>query len=151
MTNILRGISHTLAAVTSNCFEFEEAWRSAHDRGFEGHWIGEWRSEVNQHHGELRSVLQKIDANHFRALVHARYAKVMRVCYSVELQVEEIADQMCLEGETDLGELAGGMYRYGGVLTPTEFKCRYECKYDRGEFTLRRVDMHSGTGEKAQA
>ena len=146
MTNILRGISHTLAAVTSNCSDFETAWQSARNQGLEGHWIGEWHSDVNEHHGELRCVLQQIDENHFRAFANAKYAKFMRVCYTVELRFEQMAECLHLEGEADLGELAGGVYRYDGVLTATEFNCRYECKYDRGAFSLRRSTNKTGSG-----
>lgn len=138
MTNILRGISHTLAAATSNCSDFENAWQSARDGRLEGHWIGNWQSEVNEHHGELRCVLQQIDGNHFRAFIHAQYAKFMRVCYSIELHLEQMAERLHLEGEADLGELAGGMYHYDGTLTATNLDCRYECKYDHGTFSLQR-------------
>src|ERR1041385_770529 len=123
MTNVLRGISHTRAAVTSNCSEFERAWRSARDKGIEGRWIGEWRSDVNQHCGELRCALTVAGANHVRAFVHARYAKMLRVCYTVDLRVESIADELHLQGEADLGALAGGVYHYDGTLKAGHLNC----------------------------
>ncbi len=140
MSNILRGISHTLAAVTSNCSEFEQAWRNSHRSAEESHWLGEWRSDVNRHHGALRCLLKTVAANEFRAYVRARYGKIMRVCYTVDLRFEKVAEQIQLVGEADLGELAGGIYRYEGTLTAATFECRYECKYDRGAFSLRQVN-----------
>lgn len=41
-----------------------------------------------------------------------------------------------LEGDYDLGKLAGGNYHYSGHATIDEFRCTYECKYDRGTFEL---------------
>ena len=43
-----------------------------------------------------------------------------------------------VNGEADLGKLAGGTYYYEGRITPTHFPSTYRSKYDHGSFELRR-------------
>src|ERR1041385_5899115 len=86
MINIFRGLGHALAALTTNCSEFRKTWERA--EGIESRWRGEWRSEVNGHHGALRCVLTRIDQETFSANFHARYSKLLRVCYSVQLRID---------------------------------------------------------------
>src|ERR1043165_5727762 len=109
MTNIFQGVGHALASLTTNCSAFGKAWESAKEG--ENRWRGEWRSEVNGHHGALRCVLARIDNKTLSADFHARYSKFLRVCYSVQLTVKQSGEVLRLEGESDLGSLAGGIYR----------------------------------------
>jgi hypothetical protein len=144
-TNITRGISHTLAAVFNNCSVFRSHWRQYHRTensaaNLEGRWIGEWTSEVNGHHGKLKCVLGKDSLGQYEACFHGSFGRMLRVCYTVALRGEPTHEGMRLAGEADLGSLAGGVYYYEGIATPTEFRCSYRCKYDQGTFQLKKID-----------
>lgn len=140
MSAIFRNFAHTLAAITTNCSEFTRAWKEAEAAlGVEGRWFGEWRSQANAHHGPLRGVLRRQGEEAFRADFHARYSKFLRVCYSVHLRAQRQGNLWRLEGEADLGQLAGGVYRYKGELSEERLHCTYQCRYDEGLFELRRM------------
>jgi hypothetical protein len=47
-----------------------------------------------------------------------------------------------LEGDADLGPLAGGIYHYQGQADETEFVCVYRCKYDHGTFRMNSAPQH---------
>jgi hypothetical protein len=134
--NLLRGISHTLAALTANGGDFRRAWAGA---GAGERWMGEWRSEANGHHGALRCVLRPGAEGGFDAMFHARYARCLRVCYGVRLKSMSGGSGHRLEGEADLGALAGGIYKYRGELADEKLICSYECRYDHGVFELKPV------------
>lgn len=42
-------------------------------------------------------------------------------------------------GEANLGKLAGGVYKYAGAITGTNFQSTYESAYDQGQFRMTRV------------
>jgi hypothetical protein len=141
---LVRSISHTLAALLSGSTAFRSEWKRcgvvSRSSGIEGRWQGEWVSEVNGHHGGLRGVVSKSDAAHYCGIFHATYAKFLRVSYVVSLSGREQDGRVELEGEADLGRLAGGVYHYAGKATSDEFNCSYDCKYDHGSFRMNRVD-----------
>ncbi len=140
MPNVLRSLSHTLAALTANGGAFRAAWeRAALDSAAGARWQGEWRSQVNGHHGALRCVLRQVAAAEFEANFHARYARFLRVCYTTRLRATPFGDGWRLEGESDLGGLAGGVYTYRGELGRDRFTCSYHCLYDHGVFDLQPV------------
>jgi hypothetical protein len=60
----------------------------------------------------------------------------LRVCYSVPLRGQANGETLKLEGDADLGRLAGGNYHYNGEATARAFRCTYQCKYDRGTFEM---------------
>jgi len=142
----VRSVAHTLAALTSNCAEFSRLWRDAERQtrasGLSGGWVGEWISEANGHRGQLQCVLSETGSKKYRASFHATYSKVLRVCYTVELRGSTIGSQTQLEGETDLGRLAGGIYHYSGTAGEGQFQCQYRCSYDHGTFRLRKLNSH---------
>lgn len=43
-----------------------------------------------------------------------------------------------LEGDADLGWLAGGAYHYEGHASPVEYVCTYRSKTDHGIFKMTR-------------
>lgn len=142
MPNVFRELAHALAALTTNCAQFHEAWDKARSaNGVEGRWRGEWRSEVNGHHGPIDCVLAASGEYLIAASFHAEYSKVLRVCYTVQLQAERVGDGFRLRGEADLGRLAGGVYSYEGELSTMQLLCRYRCRYDHGMFDLKPVDV----------
>ncbi len=137
MSNPWRSLSHTLAALTTNGGAFRAAWEKA---AAAERWQGEWRSEVNGHHGALRCVLRQKSEALFEAWFHARYARWLRVCYQTTLQAAPAPEGWTLQGETHLGALAGGVYTYRGSLAGRQLHCVYECRYDRGTFNLAHVN-----------
>ena len=140
MANVFRGIAHTLETVTSECAEFNRAWRNSGDpQEFPRFWEGQWRSETNGHHGSLRCVLTVIKNGRIEAFFRAKYSRFLRACYRVELAASETADKIRVSGSADLGSLAGGVYRYEGTIAGDQFVCRYDCSYDNGQFILRSI------------
>lgn len=141
LTRALRNLGHTLAALTTNCPNFKQAWRTADEQSrsggaLEGRWEGEWVSQGNGHRGALRCVLVQLDNTRYRATFHARYARLLRVCYSVELSARPAGQGVALKGEADLGRLAGGVYTYEGQADGGQLQCSYGCRYDHGTFSL---------------
>jgi hypothetical protein len=138
---MIRSISHILAAVFSNASEFNRHWRmddfhAGADNGLPRRWEGQWISETNGHHGALRCVLTKNSAADYDATFYAVYAGMLRVCYTVPLHGQTTGETLGLEGDADLGSLAGGTYHYAGEATARAFRCNYQCKYDRGTFEM---------------
>jgi hypothetical protein len=142
--NIVRNISHLLAAFTTNCAHFQQEWQQyipgIETADISGRWDGEWVSEVNGHRGQLRCIVIRLDAHHCRASFHATYWNLLRACYSVNLSVNEVNGRFKFQGEVDLGKLAGGVYQYEGEVADKEYFSTYKCQYDHGAFHLRRVD-----------
>ncbi len=142
---LIRSVSHALAALFSSSANFHREWKhyrsgGSPPRGIEGRWLGEWISQVNGHHGELKGIVTKADAGKYKACFHATYSRFLRVCYEVDLKGREENGRVELEGESDLGQLAGGVYQYTGEATPAEFNCQYRCKYDHGTFRMKCLD-----------
>jgi hypothetical protein len=138
---MIRTISHFLAAVFSNPSEFNRHWSQPNPPAGAGtdlprRWEGEWISEVNGHRGALRCVLAQSSPTEYAATFYAVYAGILRVCYAVPLRGEKKNMTVMLEGDADLGRLAGGIYHYTGEATDRSFRCTYKCKYDRGTFEM---------------
>jgi hypothetical protein len=138
----IRKISHFLAALVSNASDFKRRWRldappPSAVNGLQGRWEGEWISEVNGHHGALRCLLACGETGDYKASFHAVYASVLRVCYTVQLHGQWTGGKLKLEGDADIGALAGGVYSYQGEAAENEFVCTYRCKYDHGTFRMK--------------
>ncbi len=143
--NPVRMVSHALAAVFNSRAAFLEQWRLSEraqpdPEGIAGRWVGEWISEANGHHGELKCVLEPVSSGIYRAHFYATFAKLFRVGYATDLKIEQTDGRTSLKGEEDLGALAGGVYRCEGELTGNDLQCRYSCKYDHGIFRLKRLN-----------
>ena len=148
--NPLRMLSHALAALFNSRSAFLQQWRYYENQpgetpGIAGRWVGEWISEANGHHGELKCVLEPLSPLVYRAHFYATFGKIFRVGYATDLAVEQTGDRLCLKGEEDLGALAGGIYRCDGEVVGNGLQCRYSCKYDHGIFRLKRFTELSPT------
>jgi hypothetical protein len=141
--NPLHMVSHMFASLFNSRSAFLEQWRRYETStetpdGIAGRWVGEWVSESNGHHGELKCVLVPVSAGVYRAHFYATFSRFFRVGYATDLNAESTNGRIRLKGEEDLGALAGGVYRCEGEAMANEFHCKYSCKYDQGVFDLRR-------------
>ena len=81
----------------------------------------------------------RIDDGKYHARFKATYWKIFRIGYRVEMSVEPHPDGVFkLSGENDLGWWGGGVYRYEGDVTATNFLSTYRSKYDHGTFQMKR-------------
>ena len=134
-----------LIVVCTACSTFKRDWNQARNdpvsiQGMAGAWDGDWRSAVNHHHGRLQCLMTKESEGKYRARFHATFAKIFHSTYTVPLSVVESNGVYRLEGEADLGSLAGGTYKYLGQATPTNLNSTYQSKYDHGLFELKRPE-----------
>ena len=137
-----------LIALVTGCSRFEKDWRAASDlnpstvSSMAGRWQGTWKSDVNGHTDELRCLISPGTNNLHTARFHARYRRgIFRFSfgYTAALATTPSADGgHNFQGQADLGWYAGGVYRYEGRATETNFHSRYDSKYDRGIFEMRR-------------
>jgi hypothetical protein len=137
-----RSISHVLAAFFNNAWDFKRRWNlpappPSAANGLQGRWEGEWISEVNGHRGALRCLLRKTTPDAYEALFYAVYCGALRVSYLVPLHGHTSGGKLLMDGEMDIGRMAGGIYSYKGEADEKEFNCAYRCKYDHGAFHLK--------------
>jgi len=132
----------SFALLFTGCSTFNKEWSAATKQaahtGVNGPWEGEWRSEKNGHHGSLRCVLTQTSPTEFRAHYRAKYMKILRFTYVATLTGRETNGAVALQGSSNLGKLAGGVYSYDAVVTPESFKSSYNSKYDHGNYTMSR-------------
>jgi hypothetical protein len=133
---ILRNISHVLAGLFNDRADFQRRWEEAVRTGAPQPWAGEWVSEVNGHRGELKCLLTQTAPGKFDAAFYAVFARLLKVSYHVPLQGRQTEGVLKLEGQTDLGKLAGGIYHYEGEMDEASLRCTYRCAYDHGVFHL---------------
>ncbi|MDB6040448.1 MAG: hypothetical protein JWM99_4289 [Verrucomicrobiales bacterium] len=127
----------------SGCSTFQREWRQSAKgpppaEDISGRWLGTWKSDSSGHNDKLRCVITKADDQHYTARFHAKYKHILSFGYTVPLVVTNEGGKRTFKGEADLGKLAGGRYTYEGSATPTEFNSRYDSKYDRGAFEMKR-------------
>jgi hypothetical protein len=127
----------------TGCSTFNKEWKAATAvpppaNSIEGPWIGEWRSDKNGHHGALRCVVSKTSDTAYRAHYRAKFWKIFRFTYIATLNGRETNGITKLQGQANLGKLAGGIYKYDATVTSTQFQSSYSSKYDHGKFQMLR-------------
>ena len=135
-----------LAVMLTGCSRFERDWKAAlaepgpatRPGSVEGPWQGRWRSEAGHGGGELRCLLRLREDGRYEARFRATFWGVFKAGYTVELTATPQPIGWRVEGEEDLGWLAGGTYEYEGEITVKQFDCDYRSKHDRGTFKLGR-------------
>jgi hypothetical protein len=122
------------------CSSFNAAWRqsafSEPKEELQGRWQGVWKSQATGHTDKLRCLIAKMQDGTYSARFHAKYKKVLSFGYTVPLKAEREDGTWKFEGQADLGWLAGGVYRYEGSATGTNFFSTYTSKYDHGTFEM---------------
>ncbi len=141
---IFRGLSHLLAAFTTTSSHFERDWerlmaQPSSSDPIQGCWEGEWVSNQNQHRGKLRGVFSRFAPCQYVFCFRATYWKHLSFCSEVKVMVQDSGGGALFHGESNLGRLAGGIYKYDGKIENFRFVCSYHCKYDHGTFQLQRV------------
>ena len=122
---------------------FKRSWKHFEDPTpadpFTGKWEGTWLSKSNGHNGGLRAIIVHREADVYDARFHATYARVLQFTHGNPFQITRDGDNVAFSGESDLGKLAGGVYRYEGTVVGDHFDSTYEAKVDHGVFSMERV------------
>lgn len=128
--------------LTGCCFErqWQEATRYSYpEQELAGCWEGTWQSDYNGHHGGLRAIITKQGEGYYDAHFHATYAAVIPFEFQLPFLVADDGAAYALQGEADLGWLAGGLYNYNGSATATDFVAAYSAENkDHGTFTMQK-------------
>lgn len=132
-----------LTTLICGCSSFNREWKRVGQQpaptdGITGRWEGHWLSDVNAHTGKLRCIITHQTNDVYAARFRAHYLKILRFSYTVPLTVTTNNGVWHFYGEEDLGALAGGVYRYDGSASATDFHSTYDSKYDRGTFEMQR-------------
>lgn len=104
-----------------------------------GRWEGKWVSEQTGHSGQLRAIVDRVDANTYHIDYDAWFFGVLRYTHGMNVTAtrETGADAIRFQGEENLGSLAG-VYRYDGTADGRAFKSTYQSKDDHGTFEMKR-------------
>lgn len=131
-------------ALAGGCSTFERDWTAAANlrpsgpTDITGRWQGEWASNADGHSGNLRCLITQGNKDVYTARFSATYGGIFRFDYDTELTGHREGDWIRLEGEHDLGPLAGGVYHYEAHANASEFFATYRSDDDNGRFTLKR-------------
>jgi hypothetical protein len=136
-------LSLAVIPLLAGCSSFNREWKSAlkepmPTEGLAGPWEGHWVSDASGHNDRLRCVIKEDSTNRYQADFHANYKSVFHFGYTVPLEVRQNGGTFEFSGEADLGKLAGGVYKYEGNATGTNFFSTYSSKYDHGKFEMSR-------------
>ena len=132
------------ALVGAGCSAFDRDWKKAADlpqTGIEGRWVGQWKSNHNQHAGLLRCMINRKEGQIFHTRFHAKYKLgiiTVGFPYEMDMTVEQVGDNHQFSGKADLGKLAGGVYNYQGSGTTNQITIRFRSPKDHGTFHLQR-------------
>jgi hypothetical protein len=128
------------------CSSFNREYRQALTQpvpreAISGPWQGRWLSHYNGHNDELRALVTRIDASHYDVKFRAKYKKGITFHFGYTVRLETLPATngvVVFRGAENLGALAGGVYRYEGHATPTNFFSTYRSKHDHGIFEMQR-------------
>jgi hypothetical protein len=138
-----RLVAAALALSLASCTGFPRGWSAAKRTPppdpVSGAWIGTWKSDVNGHHGGLRCVAARTDAQTWHFRYRASWAKVLCAGFSMNAAVKPLGrDSFRVTGSRDLGKLFGGVFSCNGTVSGDRFSARYDSVHDRGSMELRR-------------
>lgn len=143
----LAGVLALLFLATScGAMRFQRAWERHEAQppssGMEGRWKGEWRSEWNGHSGGLRCLMSAEGEGRYRAWFLSTYARIFSFQHETPLHVTGSAEgELRFEGQQDLGQAVGGVYRYVGSVRGDSFRATFQAENgDHGVFEMERVD-----------
>ncbi len=124
---------------------FDREWRAAAKQpempnDISGRWEGTWQNTNNSHHDKMRAILTRVAEGQYLAYFHAKYKKIFGFKYHATFRGTWNGKEFVFQGQENLGKLAGGVYKYEGRISPSDFFSTYDSKYDTGTFTLKRVE-----------
>lgn len=131
------------AGLAAGCSSFESRWREAGRTpepadSIRGRWIGTWQNTNNDHQSSLRAILRPAGSNQWTAEFHARYAGVLTFGINTLLTGASDGAVVHFQGQKDLGFFAGGVYRFDGTASPTNFFSTYQSDQNSGTFRMKR-------------
>src|SRR3954469_15756454 len=134
-----------IALCVTGCSTFNYEWRREAKKptptnDVTGRWEGTWLSKANGHNGALRCLIWRETNDVLRARYYSTYGGWLHFGYTSFLRPHPGTNGVAFDGETDLGKLAGGVYKYSGYATPTNFFSTYKSKYDHGTFQMTRPE-----------
>ncbi len=134
-------IGFALVSCSSYQRDFREAVKSygVGTASVEGPWKGEWKSEVNGHHGPLWCMIDRDrkDPDLWKFRYRAGWGVFQFGDYVHEVRGKEKGGVLWLDDEMTLPK-GFGTYRVKGSLTAGKFETRFEGNGDRGVMVLRR-------------
>ena len=127
----------------TGCTAFRSEWKSAAKlptpaNDISGRWKGTWQSDATGHHGGLRCVVTKLDAESYRFFYDASYKRILHGHYTITQTVTRAEQSFKLRGSSELPKIYGGHYDYEGTATATNFVSNYMTKADHGVFQMNR-------------
>ena len=126
----------------AGCSTYDRDWKAAAAGGVNpsiyGAWTGRWQSDAGHGGGKLRCILTPYGPVHTQARYEATFWGFLRARYTILMTATKTADEVAIEGNEDLGLLAGGAYRYQGKVAPQSFSATYRSEHDRGTFNMAR-------------
>ena len=132
-----------LLPLLAGCSSFHREWRAAANvavpaDGISGRWEGTWQNSNNTHLDKMRAILTRVGASEYAARFHAKYKKIFSFGYQTAFHGEWVGNEFVFQGDENLGRLAGGVYKYAGRISPTNFFSTYDSRYNSGTYTLKR-------------
>lgn len=106
----------------------------------EGAWEGRWQSQSGHGGDKLRAILTKNGPDTYMARFHATYWGIFQADQETLLRVTGTSPVRA-KGESDLGYLKGGTYRYEATITPEKFDATYKSDEDHGVFEMTRPKL----------
>jgi hypothetical protein len=103
----------------------------------EGAWEGRWQSNAGHGGDKLRAILTKNGPDTYLAKFRASYWGIFEADQETLLRVTG-TNPVHATGESDLGYLKGGTYRYEATITPEKFDATYKSTEDHGVFEMAR-------------
>jgi hypothetical protein len=103
----------------------------------EGPWEGYWQSNAGHGGDRLRAILTKNGPDTYIAQFRAKYWGIFEADQETLLRVTG-TNPVRATGESDLGYLKGGTYRYEATITPEKFDATYKSDEDHGVFEMTR-------------
>lgn len=131
------------SCVSSYQREFKKAVASqpATHSSVEGPWLGEWRSEMNGHHGPLWCMVSRAGSGQYDFRYRAGWGQLQFGDYVHRVSATPAADgSLEFAGEMDLPG-GVGVHAVKGTLKPATFDARFRSERgDRGTMVLRRLE-----------
>jgi hypothetical protein len=103
-----------------------------------GRWEGTWQNSSNTYQDKMRAILTRVGPNEYVARFHAKYFKILSFAYQTTFKGSWEGNEFVFRGEVNLGWYAGGVYRYAGRISPTNFFSTYDNRHNSGTYTLKR-------------